>query len=144
VSHDPTSHPTPSTFLSSKGVAFHRTLTYINHHPESGYRFARYLMLLIIAYLNPNQPLDCCTNEAIFYHLFSLLDYNEKTHCFLKSRKRQKQMKSKLFPSEVNILRKRVNLSCERSQLYSGERVNPFSMGKSCKRGGIWCVYHPK
>ena len=35
-----------------------------------------------------------------------------------------------LFPSEVYFLRKRVNLSSESSQLYSGERVNQIRMGK--------------
>ena len=71
-------------------------------------------------------------------HLFSLLDYNEKTHYFLKSRKRQKQMKSKLFPSEVYLLRKRVNLSSESSQLYSDERVKQIRMGKQVlKKQGL-------
>ena len=39
-------------------------------------------------------------------------------------------MKSKLFPSEVYLLRKRVNLSSESSQLFSDERVNQIRMSK--------------
>ena len=39
-------------------------------------------------------------------------------------------MKSKQFPSEVYVLRKRVNLSSESSQLYSDETVNQIRMGK--------------
>ena len=39
-------------------------------------------------------------------------------------------MKSKQFPSEVNVLRKRVNLSSESSQLFSDEAVNQIRMGK--------------
>ena len=54
----------------------------------------------------------------------------KKTHCFLKSRKRQKQMKSKLLPSEVYLLRKRVNLSSESSQLFLDETVNQIRMSK--------------
>ena len=39
-------------------------------------------------------------------------------------------MKSKPFPSEVYLLRKRVNLSSESSQLFSDETVNQIRMGK--------------
>ena len=47
-------------------------------------------------------------------------------------------MKSKLFLSKVNILRKRVNLSSESSQLYSDERVNQIRMGKQVlKKQGL-------
>ena len=42
----------------------------------------------------------------------------------------QKQMKSKQYPYEVYVLRKRVNLSSESSQLYSGEAVNQISTGR--------------
>ena len=45
-------------------------------------------------------------------------------------RSKQKQMKSKQFPSEVYVLRKRVNLSSESSQLYSDETVNQIRMDK--------------
>lgn len=45
-------------------------------------------------------------------------------------RSKQKQMKSKQFPSEVYVLRKRVNLSSESSQLFSDEAVNLIRMGK--------------
>ena len=37
-----------------------------------------------------------------------------------------KQMNSKQYPYEVYVLRKRVNLSSESSQLYSVETVNQF------------------
>ena len=39
-------------------------------------------------------------------------------------------MKSKQFPSEVYVLRKRVNLSSESSQLFSDETVNQIRMDK--------------
>ena len=39
-------------------------------------------------------------------------------------------MKSKQFPSEVYVLRKRVNLSSESWQLFSDEKVNQIRMGK--------------
>ena len=39
-------------------------------------------------------------------------------------------MKSKQYPSEVYVLRKRVNLSSESSQLISGEAVNKIRMGR--------------
>ena len=39
-------------------------------------------------------------------------------------------MKSKLFPSEVYLLRKRVNLSSESSQLFPDETVNQIRMSK--------------
>ena len=39
-------------------------------------------------------------------------------------------MKSKQFPSEVYVLRKRVNLSSESSQLYLDETVNQIRMDK--------------
>ena len=42
----------------------------------------------------------------------------------------KKQMKGKQFPSEVYVLRKRVNLSSESSQLYSDEIVNQNRMDK--------------
>ena len=45
-------------------------------------------------------------------------------------RSKQKQMKSKQFPSEVYVLRKRVNLSSESSQLCSDETVNQIRMDK--------------
>ena len=41
-----------------------------------------------------------------------------------------KQPKRKQYPYEVNVLRKRVNLSCGSSQLYSGEAVNPIRTGR--------------
>ena len=39
-------------------------------------------------------------------------------------------MKSKQYPYEVYVPRKRVNLSSESSQLYSGEAVNQISTGR--------------
>jgi len=39
-------------------------------------------------------------------------------------------MKSKQYPYEVYVLRKRVNFSSESSQLYSVETVNQFSTGR--------------
>ena len=42
----------------------------------------------------------------------------------------QKQMKSKQYPYGVNVLRKRVNLSSESGQLYSGEAVNRIRTGR--------------
>ena len=39
-------------------------------------------------------------------------------------------MKSQQIPSEVYVLRKRVNLSSESSQLYLGEIVNQIRMDK--------------
>ena len=39
-------------------------------------------------------------------------------------------MKSKQYPSEVYVLRKRVNLSSESSQLISDEAVNQFTWHK--------------
>jgi len=39
-------------------------------------------------------------------------------------------MKSKQYPYEVYVLRKRVNLSSESSQLYSGEAVNRIRTGR--------------
>ena len=39
-------------------------------------------------------------------------------------------MKSQQYPSEVHVLRKRVNLSGESGQLYSGEAVNQISTGR--------------
>ena len=98
--------PAPSSFHSSKGVAFHYTPTYINHHPDSGYRFARLLTLLIIAYLNPNQPLDCCANEAIFCHLFSLLDYNENLIASSKAGKDKNRWKVNYFRRKSTFLGK--------------------------------------
>ena len=50
VSHGPTSHPHHQVFIVPRVSRFHDTLAYINHHPDSGERFARYLLLLIIAY----------------------------------------------------------------------------------------------
>ncbi len=46
-------------------------------------------------------------------------------------------MKSKQFPSEVNFLRKRVNLSSESRQLYSGETVNQIRMGKQVLKNKV-------
>jgi len=43
---------------------------------------------------------------------------------------KQKQMKSKQYPYGVNVLRKRVNLSSESGQLYSGEAVNRIRTGR--------------
>ena len=43
---------------------------------------------------------------------------------------RREASKSKQFPSEVYVLRKRVNLSSESSQLFSDEAVNLIRMGK--------------
>ena len=40
----------------------------------------------------------------------------------------------KHFKKKVNFLRKRVNLSSESCQLYSGERVNQIRMGKQVLR----------
>ena len=42
----------------------------------------------------------------------------------------EKKMKSKQYPYEVYVLRKRVNLSSESSQLISGEAVNKIRMGR--------------
>ncbi len=39
-------------------------------------------------------------------------------------------MKSKQYPYEVYVLRKRVNLSSESGQLYSGEAVNRIRTGR--------------
>jgi len=39
-------------------------------------------------------------------------------------------MKSKQYPSEVNVLRKRVNHSSESSQLFSDETVNKIRTGR--------------
>ena len=39
-------------------------------------------------------------------------------------------MKSKQYPSEVYVLRKRVKLSSESSQLISGETVNKIRTGR--------------
>ncbi len=57
--------------------------------------------------------------------------------------KPQKQMKSKQYPYEVYVLRKRVNLSSESSQLYSGEAVNLIQEktrghAVTWSRGHIW------
>jgi len=41
-----------------------------------------------------------------------------------------KQIKSKQYPSEVYVLRKRVNLSSESSQQISGEAVNKIRTGR--------------
>ena len=45
-------------------------------------------------------------------------------------RSKQKQMKSKQYPSDVYVFRKKVNLSSESGQLYSDEAVNQIRMGK--------------
>ena len=42
----------------------------------------------------------------------------------------QKQMKSKQYPYEVYVLRKRGNLSSESGLLYSGEEVNQIRTGR--------------
>ena len=39
-------------------------------------------------------------------------------------------MKSKQYPYEVYVIRKRVNLSSESGQLYSGEAVNRIRTGR--------------
>ena len=39
-------------------------------------------------------------------------------------------MKSKQYPYEVYVIRKRVNLSSESSQLFSERRVNQIRMGR--------------
>ena len=39
-------------------------------------------------------------------------------------------MKSKQYPYGVNVIRKRVNLSSESGQLYSGEAVNRIRTGR--------------
>ena len=39
-------------------------------------------------------------------------------------------MKSKQYPSDVYVFRKKVNLSSESGQLYSDEAVNQIRMGK--------------
>ena len=43
---------------------------------------------------------------------------------------KQKQMKSKQYPYEVYVLRKRVNPSSESSQLISDETVNQIRTGR--------------
>ena len=45
-------------------------------------------------------------------------------------------MKSKQIPPEVYVLRKRVNLSSESSQLYSDETVNQIRMDKQVLKTG--------
>ena len=52
-------------------------------------------------------------------------------------------MKSKQYPSEVYVLRKRVKLSSESSQLISGEAVNKIRMGRQVlKKQGLKGVNH--
>jgi len=46
-------------------------------------------------------------------------------------------MKSKQYPSEVYVLRKRVNLSSESSQLISGEAVNKIRMGRQMLKNKV-------
>jgi len=57
-----------------------------------------------------------------------------RIHCWhvnaIDNRVNVKQMKSKQYPYEVYILRKRVNLSSESSQLYSDEAVNQIRTGR--------------
>jgi len=66
-----------------------------------------------------------------FYQLFDCKDnanvLNNKIKSAISS---QKQMKSKQYPYEVYVLRKRVNLSSESGQLYSGEAVNRIRTGR--------------
>jgi hypothetical protein len=136
--------PAPSSFHSSKGVAFHRTLTYINHHPESWYRFARYLMLLIIAYLNPNQPLDYCTNEAIFCHLFRFSITMKNLIASSKAGKDKNRWKVNYFRRKSTFLGKE-STSPVKVVNCTQAKESTLSVWESLARGGgIWCVYHPK
>ena len=62
--------------------------------------------------------------DSVFYWYF----HRQKSTFSVRSK--QNRWKSKQFPSEVYVLRKRVNLSSESSQLYSGEAVNQIRMDK--------------
>ena len=68
---------------------------------------------------------------SLYYHVWCHgLPFGYILQSTFSVRSKQKQMKSKQFPSEVYVLRKRVNLSSESSQLFSDETVNQIRMSK--------------
>ena len=60
-------------------------------------------------------------SKNIHWHIFE----RQRSHAAT-----QKQMKSKQYPYEVYVLRKRVNPSSESSQLISDETVNQIRTGR--------------